>query len=136
MPWFCYTLLKTIRNRKVKWFFNCDLMLCAMFFSHTVLNLYIYIIQTDWWRWKPTSFRLALPNNAWLTHIIKQSWSKRCRLLLLLTNYSSDLSLPISDSVSSLESLSESLFSKSSSIRFSIFILSCSYLHSSKSVWG
>ena len=28
-------------------FFNCDLMLCAMFFCHAVLNPYVYITQTD-----------------------------------------------------------------------------------------
>ena len=49
---------------------------------------------------------------------------------ILSTNYSSYSSLSISDSISLLESLSDSPFSKSSSIWFSIFIFSCAYLHS------
>ena len=49
---------------------------------------------------------------------------------ILLTNFSLD---SLSDSVSSLSDTSDSLFSKPSSIILSIFIFSCSYLHSSKS---
>ena len=78
-----------------------------LFFNCTLLNLYIYVIS-----YRPTEIK---PNNVWLTHTIR---------VLLLLKYFLEMysSLSSSDSVLSLESLSDSLFSKSSSILFSTFI--------------
>ena len=140
-------------------FFNCDLIVYTVIFSYNHNNSFLIIIYK--FQICVLLFQLCTIKSLYLCHLdrlteiktyfLQTSFAQYCMINTLLgrasskvvgfycikilsTNYSSYSSLSVPDSVSSLESLSGSLFSKSSATWFSVFIFSCAYLHSSKIV--